>query len=152
MRRSDHHKPFLERLTSLFKFIRKPAAQTEVRFRPIASPDANDDLKDFSRNAMADGMQVLEIEQTEFVLEWERVIATAELVQGKEAPPKKVDRRLPQFDRRIGQGDRRGEDRRNGNETGPAHTRAHPAENWSEVGFQSVLSQPAANKAKRRVP
>lgn len=130
MRRSEQQTSFLDRLARMLGFRRAPAKPAETKGQFLASlPQVDDDLKDVSRRGPLEGMQVVEIERTAFVLEWERVVASVEAAQGKDAPGKRVDRRLPQYDRRLGQGDRRTGERRKEKGIPPPQASSHRTKN-----------------------
>lgn len=122
MRHANNHRSMLDKLRGLFKKRGTDSASGTASSQSEVPPDTGDDLRSFSFFSNSQGIQVEEVEQTEFVLEWQHTVveeATAHEQEAGEAPPF-IDLRLPNFDRRMA--DRRSGDRRNGNGYTEGHT------------------------------
>lgn len=119
MGRVKNHPSVLDRLGSLFRANPKPA--TTVSPKTDRPAETDDVLASFPVRPGAHGIQVVEVEQTEFLLEWGQSILeeAAHHAHDEQGAVQPVDRRLPQFDRRRNGDDRRQGDRRNGHDPLP---------------------------------
>jgi hypothetical protein len=86
---------------------------------PMAKAEVEDDLQQMPHSPYANGVQVMEVDQSEFLKEWGRAVIQKAMAKntGSEDADSVIDRRLPNFDRRYVMTERRAsgqEDRRHG--------------------------------------
>lgn len=103
-----------------FSRFLKPADPVSTRAMPAnPMPESEDELEFLPAKPHSDGVQVREVDQTEFLREWGRAVAQKVLARaGTDTDEDElIDRRLPNFDRRHPDSERRAlnlEDRRHG--------------------------------------
>lgn len=93
-----------------FSRFLKPADPVSSQTMPAnPTPRNEEELEFLPAKPHSDGVQVREVEQTEFLREWGRAVAQKALVRaGMDADEDElIDRRLPNFDRRHPDSERR---------------------------------------------
>lgn len=73
--------------------------------------DAEDELHHLPARPFSDGVQVMEVDQAEFLREWGQAVAQKVLADKEADTDTLIDRRLPNFDRRHPEGERRDPER-----------------------------------------
>ncbi len=106
------------RISRLFRLRSRAVSIYDATRLYYPSPKSEDELNSLSYLPGAGEIQVVEIDQVEFVQEWSRTVAeeASALAAGNPEAAIEIDRRLPNFDRRHPDYDRRagGEHERRG--------------------------------------
>jgi len=106
------------RISRLFRLRSRTVPIYDATRLYYPSPKSEDELNSFPYLPGAGEIQVVEIDQVEFVQEWSRTVAeeASALAAGNPEAAIEIDRRLPNFDRRHPDYDRRagGEHERRG--------------------------------------
>jgi hypothetical protein len=100
------------RISRLFSLRGRSVSIHEATRLYYPSPKSEDDLNSFPYLPDSGEIQVVEIDQVEFVREWRRTVAeeASALAAGNPESAPGFDRRLPNFDRRRPDYDRRAGD------------------------------------------